>query len=604
MTEVVWPRTDEQAELEHRTLAAITGHLKKRGQRPHVYECPLPHGREGKDFYFDAESGQIGGCQGKHKGKLTRWKDLAEHLGIDVGQIARELAKDRDEGWAITATYDYRDVHGALLFQVLRKENGTQKKFVQRRPNGHGGWVWNLQGVKRVLYRLSELLTADPGLPVFVVEGEKDADRLSGLDIVATCSPHGAGKWTAHQEHYSNAFRDRRVVIIPDNDEPGRMHVKQVINGLANVASSVQVLELPGLPEKGDTSTWLDNGGDPGELIALANEAPTAAEWLTDVQSSTWDDLDRILGPIRWAWRGWLPLGFLVILAAEEGKGKSSLLLRIASTFLRGDPWPDGDEYAGAAGKVVWCEAEASQAVNLERAKVWGLPTSDILHPLANPLEGIRLDNEEHRTAIKAIALRSDVRLVVVDSLRGAHGRDENSSETAAITIWLAELARDTTKPVILTHHLRKRGILDLADKVSLDRLRGSSAITQTARVVWAIDSPDPNSPEDRRLSVIKNNLARFPEPIGFRIDDTGLVFGDAPEPPRQETQLDRATDLLQALLGDGPMPSTDLETEAQGAGISWSTMNRAKDRLGIVARRKDDRWYWALPVKEQGAYI
>ena len=91
---------------------------------------------------------------------------------------------------------------------------------------------------------------------------------------------------------------------------------------------------------------------------------------------------------------------------------------------------------------------------------------------------------------------------------------------------------------------------------------------------------------------------------IGNWLDyDTGLMFGDAPEPPRQETQIDRAADLLQALLEDGPMASTDLEREAQGAGISWSTMNRAKDKLGIVARRKDGRWYWALPAKEQGAY-
>jgi hypothetical protein len=165
----------------------------------------------------------------------------------------------------------------------------------------------------------------------------------------------------------------------------------------------------------------------------------------------------------------------------------------------------------------------------------------------------------------------------------------------------LAELARDTHKPFILTHHLRKRGILDVGDKVHLERIRGSSAIIQAARMVWAIDNPDVTEEEYKRLSVIKSNLARFPDPLGFTIgDEMHLAFGEAPEAPRQETQLDKAIDLLMALLANGPVASVDLRDEAEGAGLGWNTLKRAKDKMGVVAKRdgKSNRWTWALPAR------
>ncbi len=168
---------------------------------------------------------------------------------------------------------------------------------------------------------------------------------------------------------------------------------------------------------------------------------------------------------------------------------------------------------------------------------------------------------------------------------------------------WLAELARNLGKPILLLHHLRKRGMFDTGEAVSLDRVRGSTVIIQPARVVWALDVPDPNEPEHRRLSVIKSNLGRFPDALGLRITDTGLTFDAPPQAPKAETQVDRAIDLLKALLATGPVLSAELEQEARGAGISWDTLKRAKDKLGIVAR-KDGKggWSWALPHRGQEA--
>jgi hypothetical protein len=171
----------------------------------------------------------------------------------------------------IVKTYDYTDEAGTLLFQVVRLE---PKAFRQRRPDGKGGSIWSLKGVRRVLYRLPELVKADPSQPVFVVEGEKDADTLAGLGWVATTNPMGAGKW---RPEYSEALRGRHVIILPDNDEPGRQHAEKVAKALKGVSASVLIINLPGLPEKGDVSDWLQvPGNDKDKLLALIDATPHA----------------------------------------------------------------------------------------------------------------------------------------------------------------------------------------------------------------------------------------------------------------------------------------------------------------------------------------
>ena len=139
----------------------------------------------------------------------------------------------------IAATYDYLDERRALLYQVVRYD---PKGFRQRRPDGSGGWTWKLGDARRVLYRLPELQAAMPDAPVFIVEGEKDADNLARLRLIATTNSGGAGKW---RDEYGEVLRGRQVVILPDSDEPGHKHAWEVARALAGVAASVKVLELP-----------------------------------------------------------------------------------------------------------------------------------------------------------------------------------------------------------------------------------------------------------------------------------------------------------------------------------------------------------------------
>ena len=115
----------------------------------------------------------------------------------------------------IIATYDYNDESGTLLFQVIRYE---PKDFRQRRPDDQGGWIYNLNGVRRVLNRLPELIAASITDWIYIVEGEKDADNLIARNFVATTNSGGARKWL---NDYNRYFKGRLVAIIPDNDEAG-----------------------------------------------------------------------------------------------------------------------------------------------------------------------------------------------------------------------------------------------------------------------------------------------------------------------------------------------------------------------------------------------
>ena len=317
----------------------------------------------------------------------------------------------------------------------------------------------------------------------------------------------------------------------------------------------------------------------------------------------TWADLDRHLPAIEWEWQDWLPRGLLTLLVGAPGEGNSALGLALASCVVQGSCWPNGTAI-DQPGLVVWCETESAQAVNLGRARSWGLPLDRILMPRANQLlDTIQLDTAAGWEALETVCRRPGVRLVVVDSLSGAHRGDENSAELRNLLTSLAKLAQGTGLALLVIHHLRKKGLFD-SGKIDLDRVRGSSVIVQWARVVLAIDCPNPEQEPDRvRLSQIKNNLARYPKPLGFEISERGVGFGEAPEPPRIETQLDKSCDLLLALLADGPMPANDLFEECEGAGLSKITLRRAKKKLGIVALRQDNRWLWSLPARDESTH-
>lgn len=148
------------------------------------------------------------------------------------------------------------------------------KEIRQRQPDGAGGWKWKLDGARRVVWRLPDVLRAGV---VFVCEGEKAAERLNEElqragyfgDYVATTNAQGAGKW---QNDFSAAFDAASGVgVIPDFDGPGDAHSETVCASISarGKAGKVARLDLPNLPEKGDVCDYFDAGGTLDNLLAL-----------------------------------------------------------------------------------------------------------------------------------------------------------------------------------------------------------------------------------------------------------------------------------------------------------------------------------------------
>jgi hypothetical protein len=249
------------------------------------------------------------------------------------------------------AVYDYRDERGALLYQVVRKPG---KVFQQRRPDGKAGWIYKLDGVRRVPYRLPQLLAADPAEWVHITEGEKDADNLARLGLVATTNSEGAGTW---RDELSPHLQGRRVAILPDNDAPGQAHAQDVAAKVAPYAAEVRIVNLPGLPDKGDVSDWLDQGHTADEVAALVEAAPI---WEPPAAVDAAALLDDVVAFIRryvvlsalqavalalWVLHTWVldaaeTTPYLSITSPEKRSGKTRLLEVLS--LLAARPWFTG----------------------------------------------------------------------------------------------------------------------------------------------------------------------------------------------------------------------------------------------------------------------
>lgn len=165
------------------------------------------------------------------------------------------------------ATYAYRSAVGQVLYEVVRFPG---KEFRIRRPDDRGSsWTWDLDGVERVPYRLEEVALADQ---VALVEGEKDAESLRSLDIVASTNVGGVGGW---RDDYARYFAGKHVIVIPDCDAPGQAWAEHVLRDLHGVAASLKLIELPGLePGSGqDVTDWLEAGHTKRELLSLIEAA-------------------------------------------------------------------------------------------------------------------------------------------------------------------------------------------------------------------------------------------------------------------------------------------------------------------------------------------
>lgn len=330
----------------------------------------------------------------------------------------------------ISKTYDYRDEKGKLLFQCVRFD---PKGFSQRRPDGRGGYIWNLKGIRRVLYRLPELKSGKD--PVFICEGEKDVNYLREWNLTATCNPMGALKWKIYEKEYNPFLKDRQVIIIPDNDLPnvqtdliiekhlvGKKHLIQVATSLAGIPKSIRILRLP---DAKDFSDWKekDKNNTEEKFLMLVAEAP---DW-KEIEEETVENINKLEEELRRregkkkkkenppeqkAERIFItgrqlveepiekleaPIGngFFVperytILAASDGEGKTTFCLQLALSAITGTTFLDFFLIPKPAKVLYFCgensRGDIKEKVIFQRTEIEKVLERSIIKDLENNL--------------------------------------------------------------------------------------------------------------------------------------------------------------------------------------------------------------------------
>jgi hypothetical protein len=239
--------------------------------------------------------------------------------------------------------YVYCNADSTPRLRVNRTQNRNPPFWQEHYVDGQ--WRRGGGSEPKVPYRLPDLLLY-PEAPVLIVEGEKDADNVMKLgDFIATTNAGGAKNWHADLNQY---FKGRDVILVPDNDKSGEEHAATVYENLKGVAASIKVLRLPGLPDKGDISDWIEAGGTLENLIELLKTAPAYEEAAPKTEPSgpiIKSSAEFLKGfvPPDYVLDGALVRGFLYSLTGQTGSGKTCLTLRLAASTALGQQFAGRD---------------------------------------------------------------------------------------------------------------------------------------------------------------------------------------------------------------------------------------------------------------------
>ena len=339
---------------------------------------------------------------------------------------------------------------------------------------------------------------------------------------------------------------------------------------------------------------------------------------------------DIVPEKVEWLWSGRLARGKHTCIAGEPGTGKSQLSVAIVAAVTIGGEWPCGEGRSPVIGNVIILSAEDGAADTI----VPRLMAADADLQRVEIVAAVGSADGKDRRAFNLqtdIALLEqkiveigDVVLVVVDPVSSYLGKTDShkNSEVRGVLEPLSDLAERTRVAILTITHFSKTGAGNTTK--ALHRFIGSIAFTGAPRTAFAVIE-DADS-EGRYLFLhAKNNLAPPPEGLAFRLEQT--IVGDGivasrvwwdPEPVTitasqalaaeaagedQRSAIEAAEEFLREVLVGGPVPQKELKADAEGAGLSWATVRRAKDRLGVIVRRETEgefasgagRWLWSL---------
>lgn len=560
-------------------------HQDKAGWRA---KCPIHQGHSDTSLHLWEEAGNLrvhcfAGCK-------------AQDILAALGQQPQSRHVEHYD-----AIYSYRNLDGTVLYQVVRLPG---KQFRQRRPDPvHvGRWLWETKGVELVLYQLPEVKQAVTlHQPIYIVEGEKDVETLRALGLVATCNRGGAGKW---EDTYTAALADADVIVLPDNDQPGKDHAALVAARLRGTVRSLAIVTLPDLPERGDVTDWLHKGHTLKDLQALtARTTPTITRPRLVLRRFSEVDPEEV----SWLWQPYIPLKKLTILEGDPGQGKTYLMLALAAAVTQGHSFPDQKGRVPPPhmnwGTVLYMSAEDDMADTLvPRAIAAGANRERLIE-----VSGWSNGGDVEPFSFAQLALLSEAigdtkaRLVIVDPIQGFIGEKvdtHRTNEVRPIMSQLRNIAEYHRCAILLIRHLTK-GI-----GKALYRGQGSVDFTAAARSVLVVAE----SLEDETKKVMaheKSSLAPKGASLVFQITDDGFrwcgvsgVSADElvhQQPVKEQHQRREAASWLEESLGDGEQQVEILKMEAEANDLAWRTIRRAKLALGVVSFKRGEKWFWKL---------
>lgn len=523
----------------------------------------------------------------------------------------------------ITHVYEYIDEQNHPLFEVVRDRN---KNFLQRRVKpGHRDpgeeivYEYNLDGVRRVLYKLPEVLAARRfGQRIYFVEGEKDADNLRALGLCATTAAQGASAaWIPQYTEELAGAAD--VVIIPDNDEPGRRHAQKIRDAIADWVSTVRVLDLPDLPEKGDVSDWIEKGGTKDQLEQLANTARphvTPAQRFTSIDLSLGEFMARSYPkPRSYLADGLIGAGDLVFFYGKPGIGKTWAILQLAQAWTKGEGLLGLSGPEGGPIRVGILELELN-AWFLQQKRIPGVMTdlsgdwNERFKLVVRPdLRGaVDIMADDWPSWARWVQDR-DLDVLVVDALSRAHQVDENKAvEFGPVLRRLDELRFETGVTIVAVHHEPKMSA-DGKERDDMDALRGTSRMQSDSNAL--IRLVELKKDELFALKFPKTNNAAPISPIYLtRPKNSGFVLTDYSPELRKAENVDK---VREALFKAGDRGMTDLEL-AGATGLSKKTCARHREVCSAIktgervpvgdgkARKHLDRWRLPDTARQDGA--
>lgn len=466
------------------------------------------------------------------------------------------------------AIYRYRDAQGRPAFEKLRYPG---KNFRLRRLTTNG-YVWNLDGVKKPLYNLPEVLTANE---IIVDEGEKDADNVASaiqslnrddLHIATTTNFDGAGKWN---DEYNPYFLGKRVVILLDNDDVGRRHAETVAAAVHQYAVGVKVVHLPGLPEHGDVSDFLASHS----AQELIDEINRTQQWFPAHEIPAWREAfksydELATGPFEFLIDRFLPYG-ITFFGGLPGTGKSWLALSVTKALTTGKNFL-GRFPVIAPRRVIYLAPESADRAF--RCRLDAMRLNDSLRLLCRTYSSgptLALDSPELLGAVRSVRP-----VVILDTaIRFSSAENENdAAQNRKLAKEMQELLSAGALAIIAIHHSPKASGTESETKLE-NTLRGTGDFGALADAVYSLRCEDQQS-----LSVVVRCVKprEFEAPPPFRIQGRPYINEIGDFALIEETSNDER---LARALGENPEAS--LRDLAQLTGIGKNSIGEMAGALG-----------------------